>query len=123
MYFTKQHSPDFAYTNMCSFGMRSSDEHGTGLVYKPTRFMRASWLLINALSKYVCNRRHRHVHLMHGRAAAAAVYPERLCSAICRGIKDQLEYDELYSRVKRRLNVTNIDISSVVGNKYQHNDE
>ena len=35
----------------------------------------------------------RHVHLLGGRAAAAAVYPGALCRAVCLGVKKQMELD------------------------------
>lgn len=121
--FIKQHNPGFAYTNMCAFGMQSSDEHGAGLVYKPIKFISNSWLLINELSRHVCNGRHRHVHLMGGRAAAAAIYPDKLCVVVCKGIADQLEYDELYSRVICRFKKGKNEICSVSSMQYCHNDE
>eukprot|EP00972_Heterocapsa_arctica_P043955 6491785-Heterocapsa_arctica.AAC.1 len=37
---------------------------------------------------------HRHIHMMGGRDAAAQVYLERLCRAICTGVKEQLRDDE-----------------------------
>eukprot|EP00973_Karenia_brevis_P017618 2418397-Karenia_brevis.AAC.1 len=39
------------------------------------------------------SQKHRHVHLMNGRARKAQVYPPELCKAMCRGIKEQKDHD------------------------------
>ena len=64
------------------------------------------------LSKFVCSKQHRHIHLTGGRAADAAVYPDALCVAICRAISAQLKYD-----------ATLKSINSVSRKDYVHNDE
>ena len=38
--------------------------------------------------------KHRHVHLMNGRAKAAQQYPDELCRAVCRGLKQQITADK-----------------------------
>eukprot|EP00973_Karenia_brevis_P068755 9559104-Karenia_brevis.AAC.1 len=52
----------------------------------------------NQLAKRCSNKvpgpKHRHVCLINGRAKKAQVYPPELCKAICKGIKDQKEWDE-----------------------------
>ena len=80
----------FAISHMCEFGMKGSDEWGEGYVYKPTKFMTNSWILAHHLDKFKCSGGHRHVHLLSGRAAGAAIYPDKLCHAICEGIKEQM---------------------------------
>ena len=59
-----------------------------GLVKKPTGFMTSSKCLAEDLNRK-CDGGHDHVPLMAGRAAAAQVYPEMLCEAICRGVVKQ----------------------------------
>ena len=69
--------------HMCAYGMTSTDQRGPGFVKKPTRFLTNSIEAAKALSKR-CPRGHRHVHLMEGRARAAAVYPPELCRTMCK---------------------------------------
>ena len=72
--------------HMCPHGMHSHDAQGAGLVLKPTTWLSNSAALLDAVA-LMCSGGHRHVHLVNGRAAAAAVYPERLCYAILRGLR------------------------------------
>ena len=53
--------------------------------------MTNSWILARHLDKFKCGGGHRHVHLLSGRAAKAAIYLDKLCSTICKGIKEQIE--------------------------------
>ena len=78
--------------HMCQFGMKSRDEHGERLVLKPTGFMANSEEIGKELSKK-CDRSHRHVQLISGRAHAAEIYPPGLCLAILRGLKTQMIKD------------------------------
>ena len=87
---------------MGAFGMTSSDEQGTGLVLKPTAFMTNSSKLASNLSKQ-CDNKHRHAILLDGRAKHAAIYLDALCDAICKGIREQVDHDELISRMPRKL--------------------
>ena len=78
-------------THMCQFGMVSrvggvGSEVGPGL--KPTGFMTNSPCIARELAR-LCPRDHEHVHLVGGRAAGAAIYPEKLCVAICKGLVNQ----------------------------------
>ena len=79
-------------TDMCSFGMTSSDENGEGPVLKPTSFLTNS-IEVSATLDSRCKGCERHVHLISGRAAAAQVYPKALCRAIVRGIIKQAQHD------------------------------
>ena len=40
-----------------------------------------------------CRGEHRHVHLMAGRARAAAHYPAKCCKALCKGMRRQAKVD------------------------------
>ena len=72
--------------------MQSKDTHGPGYAKKPTRFLTNSVVSARALSRR-CPENHRHVHLMEGRARAAAVYPQELCRTICRATLEQAKAD------------------------------
>ena len=75
--------------DQCRFGLLSPGEQGKpGPAKKPTRFLSSAGCVLRALGQR-CLGDHAHVRLLHGRAAAAAVYPRGLCRAILRGIQDQ----------------------------------
>ena len=78
--------------HMCAFGLKSKDENGEGLVKKATRFLSNSMALLAELDQQ-CPGCARHVNLMAGRAAKAAIYPRALCKAVCRGICTHMELD------------------------------
>ena len=86
--------------HMCPHGMTSVDAQGEDLVLKPTRWMSNSAALLDEVAKR-CAGGHRHVQLVNGRARAAAIYPQRLCYAILRGLRQQLTNDRI-------MNVNNI---------------
>ena len=79
-------------TDVCQFGMTSriggvgSEE---GPVLKPPGFLTNSPRVARELSRR-CPRTRAHVPLVGGRAAAAAIYPHRLCCAICKGIAAEI---------------------------------
>ena len=85
--------------HMCRYGMKSSDELGSGRVKKPTGFLTNSEYLRDQLSNK-CLGGHRHIQLMGGKARACQVYPDKLCRAILKGIRQELvhsgfiEYDD-----------------------------
>lgn len=84
-------------THMCRFGMESdidSKDGPKGPVKKPTGFASNSWAILRALGKLCNDKTHQHVPLMGARAAGAAIYPGRLCAAICKGFKFQMNYDK-----------------------------
>ena len=79
--------------HMCRFGMTARDSDGKlQPVKKPTGFMTNAWCIADELNK-LCLGDHPHTQLMEGRAAAAAVYPKKLCEAVCRGLKKQKEHE------------------------------
>ena len=83
-------------THMCQFGMKSRTEgQGSelGPVLKPTGFLTNSVHIARELHK-TCPRDHKHVNLVGGRAAGAAIYPDGLCQAICRGLAAQKREDK-----------------------------
>ena len=82
---------------MCRFGMSAEDEFGVGLVHKMTWYITNSPAIAQMLGGHCSNLdggpQHRHVHLMDGRAAQAAVYPPALVKAILNGILGQMRLD------------------------------
>ena len=63
-----------------------------GPAKKPTGFISNSWAIAKRLRR-TCKHNHIHVKLEGGRAKAAALYTDELCMDMCRGLKDQMEYD------------------------------
>ncbi len=88
--------------HMCAYGMNSEDADGEGLVHKPTGWATNSPYVAEQVSKLCSNRwlgaKHRHVHLIFGRAKAAEVYPPRLCTAILKGLRAQFVADGLMTQ-------------------------
>ena len=84
-------------THMCQLGMVSRTGGAgseVGPVLKPTGFMTNSVHIANELHR-LCPRDHKHVHLVGGRAAEAAIYPPGLCKAICKGLAKQKREDQI----------------------------
>lgn len=77
----------------CMYGQDTTGRDGSnGLVCKPTGFMTGGTMIADELSAR-CNREHRHIQLVSGLAAGAAIYPRALCEAMCRGIVRQQIHD------------------------------
>ena len=85
-----RHDVEDVVLHMCAFGLTSEDGDGDGLVKKPTRVLTNLPSVATALSRR-CTGDHRHVHLMSGRAKAAAYYSEEFCNGIIDGVKVYLE--------------------------------
>ena len=79
--------------HMCAFGMTSSDKDGEAPVKKGTRIISSSEEVLKRISRRCSNEtdeiKHRHVHLIQGRAKAAQVYPRELATSICEGVAAQ----------------------------------
>ena len=78
--------------DQCHYRLRARDDQGEGPVKKPTQFLTHSVAVRRVLSRR-CQGCERHVHLLGGKAAGAAVYPRELCLAICRGARLQMKLD------------------------------
>lgn len=76
--------------HMCMFGLTAVDEEGEGFAKKPTRVLTNLPSIAAAISKR-CSGDHRHVHLVSGKAKAAARYTEEFCRAIVSGISCYVE--------------------------------
>ena len=81
----------------CRFGLKSVDSQGEGLVKKPTRVITNMGSLAGKIDRQ-CTGDHRHVHLVSGKAKAAAQYTDEFCKAIVDGISMYLERrgDDIY---------------------------
>ena len=84
--------------DMCPHGMQSKDHEGTGHVLKPTGWATNSPFIAEKVSERCSNfygkqKWHRHVHLVGGKAVACQVYPPHLCTAILKGLRNQLKHD------------------------------
>ena len=76
-------------SHQCEYGLTSPDEKGVlQPVKKPKRWMSSSERMISRLSRR-CSGTHTHQHLVGGRAAAAAFYPNDLMLEILRGMRDE----------------------------------
>ena len=86
--------------DMCAFGLSATDKEGTGLVEKATRIMSNADAVLERIERRCSNAagtqaKHRHVHLISGKAKAAQVYPRALCQCICEGVAAQKKMDRL----------------------------
>ena len=86
--------------DMCAFGMTASDERGPGLVEKATRIMSNADAVLERIERRCTNNidggsKHRHVHLISGKAKAAQVYPRAFCQCVCEGIAAQKKMDRM----------------------------
>ena len=83
--FILQHGVDTITTQICSFGMTASDEHGEALVCKSTKSLTSSVEVARRVERK-CTGDHRHVHLIAGKAKRAQLYPRAFSRAVCEGI-------------------------------------
>ena len=84
-----------AYADQCQFGLTAKIATGSdkrGPAKKPTGFIGNSWAIAHRLRR-TCKHDHVHVKLEGGRAKAAALYPDELCMEMCKGLKEQIDYD------------------------------
>ena len=91
-------------TDMCQFGMTSRAVgvgSALGQVLKPIGFLKNSGDIARELRQR-CSRHHGHVPLLGGMAAAAAIYPHKLCCSNCRRLAAQRTADK-YLRVEAQL--------------------
>ena len=94
--------PDVSTTvgHMCRCDMKVDDELGVKkLVMKPTRWLSSSEAMLRRLSSK-CQRDHEHGSLLNGKAAQAAVYPDRLCVHIWKGMRDTIIENDMKEELK-----------------------
>ena len=74
--------------HLCQYGMVVADDSGTSRpIMKPTRWLSSSVPMLRRLSAK-CQNQHKHGSLLNGKAAGAAIYPQKLCVDILKGIRD-----------------------------------
>ena len=74
--------------DQCMFGLKTEGHSKNSVMpaKKPTKFMTNSWCIAKELDRR-CDGSHVHQALLGGsRASSAAIYPEELCKAMCRGL-------------------------------------
>ena len=79
--------------DQCMYGLESRDREGVGPARKTTRIITN----LCGAEKYLttrCDRSHRHVELLNGRAKAAQIYPQKLCMAFLKALKLHLQLAE-----------------------------
>ena len=83
--------------DQCQQGLWIKNKEGWLLAKKPTEILTNSPCVAQQLAgRRPGKHSHsdgRHASLFNGRAKKAQVYPDALCDAICRGIKEQIEQD------------------------------
>ena len=84
--------------HQCWFGQTTSGPGG-GCgdlhVKTPSGFLTNTWCIGEELNKQ-CEGGHAHGWRIGGRATSAAIYPDALCEAICKGSMKQKAQDRLY---------------------------
>ena len=78
-----------ATLHMCMFGLLARDAAGVAPAKKPTRILTTSMAIRDCVSR-LCDKQHRHVQLVGGRAAAAQQYTTEFCDAIIDGLELEL---------------------------------
>ena len=77
-------------SHMCRYDMQVYDKLGVKkLIKKQTRWFSSSDPMLRRLSS-MCRRDHEHGSLLNGKAAQAAVYPDRLCVDILKGTRNTI---------------------------------
>ena len=98
-------------TNSAGVGFGMSPEQ------KKTRFMINGACIAEEL-KRKCDGSHKHQQLVGGRAAKAAIYPEGLCRAICKGLMGEMKKSR--DQVKR---ICVLKATDTVKGECRHEDE
>lgn len=91
--------------DMCQYGMKQRTTDGDRYVFKPTGCMTNSQSIAAQLQRRR-TRQHEQTPLVNGRADLSEVYPEELCLAILKGLRQQLHAD---GRMRSDLNVADCD--------------
>ena len=87
------------------YGLKSEADDGSLLpAKKPTGFLTSSWAIAEELSRR-CSGTHIHQPLIGDRAGKAAIYPEELQKAICRGPLKQKAYEHYGVATSRSVKV------------------
>ena len=105
----KREDSILAKLDQCQYGLWIKDKFGWSSAKKPTKMLTNSPCIARQLMRR-CPGKHthvdqRHTSLFYGVAKKAQVYPDGLCDAICKGLRDQIECDKRGNFVLAVLNV------------------
>ena len=89
---------------MCAYEMKIPDGNGNQYIYKPTQFI-TNAPLVGAQLERKCDRTHRHAQLEGNRTNKAAIYPNKLIDAVCKGINDQIKTDQMDINIVASINI------------------
>ena len=98
--------------HMCQFNLQARDSEGIGSAKKPTRVLTNLPSIAESIGR-TCAGDHRHVHLISGKAKAAAQYTNEFCNAIIDGVERVLELTRQVE--KYGLDYEAMDIHEVEG--------
>ncbi len=99
--------------HLCQYGMAIIDESGASVpIMKPTRWLSSSIQMLRRLGS-TCQNEHKHGSLLNGKAARAAIYPQKLCVEILKGIRDTTIEEDLEKEMKDDIESQNV-INSLV---------
>jgi len=102
-----QQGVDKVSFDFCALGMQIKDKDGKlGPSLKKTSVLTNSKRISALLSKAKCKGKHQHVVLEGGKTAAAQIYPEIFCDAVCHGMKMELEDFKWLDAVYEKINVS-----------------
>ena len=108
--FSKQDHNNLTRTDQCQYGIWIEDTEGWTEAMKPTKFLTNSSCIAEQLRLRCAGERSHatgtHASLFDGRSAKVQVYPDGLCDAIRKGIKDKIEHDRHGQLVFAELNIT-----------------
>ena len=84
--------------DFCMLGMVVEDDIGIAPTKKTTGIMTNGKVIAEVISQHRCDGKHRHVHLVHGKAKAFEIYPEPFCRTLCHAYAVQIENDQKMNR-------------------------
>ena len=79
--------------DQCQYGLTTEVRGEKMPARKRTRFMSNAGEVLAQLNKK-CDGTHTHEPLLNNRAGPAAIYPDGLCKAICKGMQRQIEFSK-----------------------------
>ena len=80
-------------SDQCEYGLTTWNAAGEYVpAKKPTRWATTSDQMLHRLSQR-CTGKHKHEHLLGGKAASAAFYPLPLITSILRGMRDTADHE------------------------------
>ena len=97
-------------TDQCMVGLRTWGTYGKpALAKKQTRSMSNASEILTAIGR-TCDGNHVHQPLLDGRAGFAAIYPQALCQAMCKGLVKQLHMKKCNDTSLLKLQIGNLGV-------------